>query len=121
MQKRILLLPIVWGAYGLAEVFGLSYIFGPLLSNIPYAPNDKPISGSYLPALAFNVIALFVMVGLSLYALGIWNVDFSNPKLRRDLVALGILFGSVFLVFYFPIFVFSAAISLIYLLATNID
>lgn len=121
MQKRILLLPIVWGAYAVGEVVGLPIIFGPLLQNIPYAPNDKPISGSYLPALAFNVIALFLVIGFSLYSLGIWNIDFSNPKLKRDFVALAILFGSVGLAFYFPIFVFSAAVSLIYLLATNIE
>lgn len=115
------MLPIIWGAYGLAEVFGLTYIFGPLLNNIPYAPNDKPISGSYLPALAFNVLALFAVLGLSLYSLGIWNIDFSNPKLKRDLVALAILFGSLGLVFYIPLFVFPAVVALIYLLATNIE
>jgi len=121
LRKRILMLPFVWGAYGLAEVFGLTYVFGSLLNSIAYPANDKPIGGSYLPALAFNVMALFVVVGLSLYAAGIWNADFSNPKLKRDFIALGILFGSLLLVFSFPIFVFSAAVSLVYLLATNID
>ena len=121
MLKRILLLPLVWGAYAIGEVIGLPIIFGPVILNIPYAPNDKPISGSYLPALAFNVIALLVVLGLSLWTLGIWTLDLANPKVKRDLAALAILFGSLGLVFYFPILVFSAAVSLIYLLATNIE
>ena len=105
----------------MGEVYGLTYILGPIVNLIPFALTDKPISGSYLPALAFNVIALLAMLGLSLYVLGIWNIDFSSPKLRRDLIALSILFGSLGLVFYFPIFVFSAIVALIYLMATNIE
>jgi hypothetical protein len=121
VQKRILMLPIIWGAYGIGEVLALPYIFGPLITNIPYAPNDKPISGSYLPALAFNVAALLAMLGFSLYALRIWNVDLSNPKFRRDVVALGVLFVSLGLVFYLPILLFPAIVALVYFLATNID
>ncbi len=105
----------------MGEVYGLAFIFGPILNDIPFAPNDKPISGSYLPALAFNVFALFAVLGFSLYALGIWNIDLSSPKVKRDFAALAILFGSLGLVFYFPIFVFSAAVALIYLLATNVE
>jgi hypothetical protein len=121
MQKRVLLLPLIWGGYGLVEVFGLSYLFGPILNNLPYPQNDKPISGSFLPALAFNVAALLILIGLSLYSLGIWNIDFSSRKTRTDLVALGISMGSLFLLFYYPIFLFSAVVALVYLLATNID
>ena len=121
MQKRVLLLPIIWGAYGLGEVYGLTYIFGSILQLLPFAQTDKPTSGAFLPALAFNVIALLAMIGSSLYVLGFWNIGVSSPKLRRDLVALGVLFGSLGLVFYLPIFVFSATVALVYLLATNIE
>jgi hypothetical protein len=121
MQKRILLLPLIWGGYGLSEVFGLSYVFGPILNSLPYPQNDKPISGSYLPALAFNVGALLILIGLSLYSLGIWNLDFSSRKNRIDLVALMVSTGSLFLLFYNALFLFPAVASLVYLLATNLD
>jgi hypothetical protein len=121
MQKRILLLPLIWGGYGLSEVYGLSYLFGPILNSLPYPQNDKPISGSFLPALAFNVGALLILIGLSLYSLGVWNIDFSNRKTRIDLVVLTITIGSLFLLFYNPIFLFPAIASLVYLLATNIE
>ena len=124
MQKRVLLLPIIWGAYGLGEVLILNYIFGPIISDLAsfnFPGNDKPIGGSYLPALFFNLAALLAMLGFSLWALGIWNVDLASPKLRRDIVALGVMFGSGFLVFYYAIFLFPLVISLVYFLATNIE
>jgi predicted membrane channel-forming protein YqfA (hemolysin III family) len=121
LQKRVLLLPIIWGAYGLGEVFGLSYIFGPILSNIPYISNDKPIAGSYLPALFFNVTALLVMIAFSLYALGVWNIDLTNPKSQRDLGALIVMLISGVLIFTNALFLFPLVGSLVYFLATNID
>jgi hypothetical protein len=121
LQRRLLLLPVIWGAYGLGEVYGLSYIFGPILNDLPYGANDKPISGSYLPALFFNVTALIAMLAFSLYALGIWNIDLSNPKSQRDLVALCVMFVSGLLIFTSAFFLFPLVISLVYFLATNID
>jgi hypothetical protein len=121
MQKRMLLLPLIWGAFGISEIVVLNYLFGPIVNAIPFPPNDKPIGGSYLPVLAFNVIALLVVIGLSLYSLGIWNIDWTNRKTRIEFAALGVLFGSLLTVFYYPIFLFPAAIALIYLLASNID
>ncbi len=121
MQKRILILPLIWGVFGVGEVFGLTYIFGPILNDIQFPPNDKPIGGSYLPALFFNVAAVLIMIGLSLYCLGIWNIDLSNRKMRTDLTALGVMFVSGFLVFYYAIFLFPLAVALVYFLATNID
>lgn len=120
MQKRILMLPLIWGVFGIGEVLGLTYLFGPIV-NVQYPQNDKPIGGSYLPALFFNVAAMLGVLGLSLYALGIWNIDFSNRKVRSDLVALGVISVSGFLVFYLPIFLFPLAVALVYFLATNID
>lgn len=112
---------MIWGVFGIGEVLGLTYVFGPVATNIPYPPNDKPIGGSYLPALFFNVAAMLAVLGLSLYALGIWNIDFSNRKARTDLVALAAMAVSGFLVFYYAIFLFPLAVALVYFLATNID
>ncbi len=99
----------------------VTYLFGSVLNSLPYPPNDKPIGGSYLPVLAFNVIAILIVLGLSLYSLGVWSIDWTNRKTRVEFVALGVLFGSVMAVFYYPIFVFSAVVALVYLLASNID
>src|SRR6266566_4367662 len=93
MQKRILLLPLVWGIFGISDV----------------------------PVLGFNVIAMLIVIGLSLYSLGIWNVDWTNRRTRIEFVAVGVLFGSLMALFYFPIFLFSAVGALVYLLAVNID
>lgn len=121
MQKRVLMLPLIWGAYGIGEVVILTYLFGPILNNLPYIAQDKPIGGSYFPALFFNIAAFLAMLGFSLWALGIWEIDLKSPKHRRDYVALGVMLGSGYLVFYFPIFVFPLVVSLVYLLATNIE
>lgn len=121
MQKRILLLPLIWGAFGLSEVVAVNYLLGSLVNNLPYPTNDKPIGGAYLPVLGFNAIALIIVIGLSLYSVGIWNFDWTNRQTRIEFVALGVLFGSVVAVFYYPIFLFSAVVALIYLLASNID
>ena len=121
MQKRLLALPLVWAAFGIGEVLALNYLLGPIVNNLPYGPNDKPIGGSYLPVLFFNVAALFVMFGLSLWALGIWNIDLSSRKTRTDFAALGVLLVAGLLVFYTPIAFFAVIVSLIYLLAVNID
>ena len=121
MEKRILWLPLIWGVFGIGEVLGLTYLFGPVATNTPYPPNDKPIGGSYLPALFFNVAAMLAVLALSLYALGIWNIDFSNRKVRTDIVALAVMSLSGLLVFYYAIFLFPLAVALVYFLATNID
>ena len=121
MQKRILILPVVWGVFGLGLVFGINYLLGPIVNDLPYGPNDKPIGGSFLPVLAFIVIALLSVIGLSLYSLGIWNIEWTNRKTRIEFVALGVLFGSLMAVFYAPIFLFSAVVALVYLLAVNVD
>ena len=121
MQKRILLLPLVWGIFGISDVVVVNLLFGPVVNSLPYPPNDKPIGGSFLPVLGFNVIAMLIVIGLSLYSLGIWNVDWTNRRTRIEFVAVGVLFGSLMALFYFPIFLFSAVGALVYLLAVNID
>lgn len=105
----------------MGEVYGLSYLFGPILNQIPYISNDKPIAGSYLPALFFNVFAILALIGFSLYALGVWNVDLSNPKSQRDLGALIIMLVSGVLIFTSGLFLLPAVASLVYFLATNLE
>jgi hypothetical protein len=121
LQKRVLLLPLIWGAFGIGEVLTLNYLYGPIVNNLPFPANDKPIGGSYLPALFFNFAAIIAVLGFSLYSLGIWDIDFSNRKVKTDIVALGIMLVSGILVFYYAIFLFPLAVALAYFLATNID
>lgn len=121
MQKRIMLLPLVWAAYGIGEVVALTYLFGPIVNSIPFISNDKPIGGSYLPVLFFNFAALLGMIGLSLYALGIVDIDMSSKKTRNEFVAVGILAVSGILLFYVPIFFFVSIADLVYILAVAID
>ena len=121
LQRRILILPLIWGAYGIGEVLILNFLYGPLVNNIPFPANDKPIGGSYLPVLFFNFAALIALLGFSLYSLGIWNIDLSSRKVRADFVALGVMFASGILVFYYAIFLFPLAAALVYFLATNIE
>lgn len=115
------MLPLIWGIFGLGEVAGLTYLYGPIATNLPLPSNDKPIGGAYLPVLFFNFAALAAVIGLSLYSLGIWNIDFSSRKVRTDFVALGVMLASGVLVFYYAIFLFPLAIALVYFLATNVD
>jgi hypothetical protein len=121
LQKRILLLPLIWGAFGIGEVFVLNYLFGPIVESIPFPANDKPIGGSYLPVLFFNFAALITLLGFSLYSVGIWDINLSSRKVRTDFIALGVMFTSGILVFYYAIFLFPLAVALVYFLAVNID
>ena len=121
MQRRTLLLPLVWAAYGIGEVLILNFLFGPVVNNIPFGSDDKPIGGSYLPVLFFNFAALLGMIGLSLYALGIVNIDLSNKKTRNEFIAVGILAFSGIGLFYIPLLFFVSIVTLVYLLAVIID
>ena len=121
MQRRMLLLPLVWAAYGIGEVLILNFLFGPVVNNIPFGSDDKPIGGSYLPVLFFNFAALLGMIGLSLYALGIVNIDLSSKKTRNEFIAVGILAVSGIGLFYIPLLFFVSIVTLVYLLAVIID
>src|SRR5260370_9078011 len=109
MQKRILFLPLIWGVFGISEVVVVNYLLGSVINSIPYSQNDKPIGGSYLPVLGFNVLALLVALGLSLYSLASWNIDWTSRQPRVEFVALAGLFGRLTPLFSYPIFPFSAA------------
>ncbi|HEY4657368.1 MAG TPA: hypothetical protein VIH34_02670 [Candidatus Bathyarchaeia archaeon] len=121
MQKRLLILPITWLSFGLVEVVALRYLFGPIADIAPATPNDKPIGGSVLPVLFFNVAILSIVIAASLYSLGAWRVDLSSRKTRMNLLALSVLFLSGFLLWYSPIALFSGLASLVYFLSVNVE
>jgi hypothetical protein len=121
LERRLVLLPIAWAAFGLSEVYGLRFLLGPILNIAPTISNDKPIGGSILPVLFFNVAAVLVVLAVSLYSLGIWNLDLSRRKERADLGALAILFVGGVLLWYVPVAFFFVVAAIIYLLATNIE
>ena len=121
MRKRLLLLPAVWLAFGVGEIFALRYLLGSIAGIAPTSPNDKPIGGSVLPVLFFNMAVLLGVVAVSLYSLGKWNLDLAGRKTRMDLVALGVLLASGLLLWYSPIVFFPLVISLIYFLAVNVE
>jgi len=91
------------------------------LNIVPTISDDKPIGGSIFPVLFFNVAAVLGILAVSLFSLGLWNVDLSNRKSRADLVALVVLLVSGFLFWYIPISFFFAIVALVYLLAVNIE
>ena len=122
MQKRLFLLPLIWGAYGIGEVLILNYLFGPVASaSASYPANDKPIGGSYLPVLFFNFGTLIALIGFSLYSLGIWDIDLSNRKVKTDIATLAVMFVSGVLIFSSALFLFPLTAALVYFLATNIE
>jgi len=121
LQKRLLLLPLVWGAYGIGEVLILNYLYGSVVLSVPYPANDKPIGGSYLPVLFFNFGTLIALIGFSLYSLGIWDIDLSNRKMKADIATLGVMFASGVLIFSSALFLFPLTAALVYFLATNIE
>ena len=122
MQKRLFLLPLIWGAYGIGEVLILNYLFGPVASaSVSYPANDKPIGGSYLPVLFFNFGTLIALIGFSLYSLGIWDIDLSNRKVKTDIATLAVMFVSGVLIFSSALFLFPLTAALVYFLATNIE
>jgi hypothetical protein len=121
LERRLLLLPITWAAFGLGEVYGLRFLLGPVLNVVPTSANDKPIGGSIFPVLFFNVAAVLVVLGVSLYSVGIWKVELSGRKERADLAALVVLFVGGMLLWYAPVAIFFVVAAIIYLLATNIE
>ncbi len=121
MQKRLLILPLAWGLFGIGLVEALQYLFGNIVNIAPTTPNDKPIGGSVLPALFFTAAAILAIVATTLVAVGFWRVDISSRKDRADLVALAVLLGSGLLFWYSPVTFFPAIVALVYFMATGIE
>ncbi len=96
-----------------------------LFNGVPIgtAPNDKPIAGSLLPFLFGSTALVLIVVGLSLYSIGYWNLDLSTSsnKGRTDIAVMAVLVVSGFLIFYTPFALFPLVLAGLYLLATNIE
>lgn len=121
LEKRLLILPLAWAVFGIGEVFGLRFLLGPIVNIVPTVPNDKPIGGSIFPVLFFNVAAVLGVLAVSLYSLGIWNIDWSKRKDKADLGALIVLVTGGLLLWYVPLAFFVVIASIVYLLAINIE
>ncbi len=121
LQRRLLVLPIVWALYGLLLVYGIQYLLGPIADNVPYNPNDKPIGGSVLPVLFFNVTAILGVVLVTLYSTGFWKPKLSSRRAKLELGSVGVLLASGFLLWYNAVFLFSVIASIVVLMATNLE
>jgi len=121
LEKRLFLLPLAWAVFGLGEVFGLRFLLGPIVNIAPTISNDKPIGGSIFPVLFFNVAAVLGVLAVSLYSLGVWNIDFSRRKDKADLGALLVLVTGGLLLWYVPLSFFFVVAAIVYLLAVNIE
>lgn len=121
LAKRLFLLPIAWAVFGLGLVYGLRFLLGPIASIAPTISNDKPIGGSIFPVLFFSVAAVLGVLAVSLYSVGIWNMDLSRRKDKADLGALVVLVTAGLLLWYVPLAFFFVVASIVYLLAVNIE
>ena len=121
LEKRLFLLPFVWVVFGLGLVYGLRFLLGPIVSIVPTISNDKPIGGSIFSVLFFSVAAVLGVLAVSIYSLGIWNVDLSRRKDKADLGALLVLVTGGLLLWYVPLAFFAVVASVVYLLAVNIE
>jgi len=121
LEKRLLILPLAWASFGIGEVYALRYLFGDIINSVPFIPNDKPIGGSVLNVLFFNSAVLLGLIGISLYALGFWKIDFSSRKSKADVLALSVLMVSGFLLWYTPVALFAALVALVYFLAVSLE
>src|SRR2546425_4674173 len=121
MRVRLLLLPVAWAAYGLGEVYALTYLLGPILGAAPYGTNDKPIGGSVLPVLFFNASAILAIIAVTMYGVGYWKPNLSSNQARIELGAIVILLGSGFALWYSAVFLFTAIGALVALMAVNIE
>lgn len=121
MEKRLLLLPIAWAAFGLGMPYGLRFLLGPIVNIVPTVPNDKPIGGAIFPVLFYSTAMILAVLSVSFYAVGVWNPNLSKRKDQADLTALAVLLVGGFSLWYVPIgFVFVVG-AIIYLLAVNIE
>jgi hypothetical protein len=121
LEKRLILLPLAWVVFGLGEVYGLRFLVGPIINIAPTISNDKPIGGSIFPVLFFNLAAVLGVLAVSLYSLGVWNIDLSKRKDKADLGALLVLVTGGLLLWYVPVAFFFVVASVVYLLAVNIE
>lgn len=116
-----MILPVAWGLYGLLLFFGLQYLFGPIAQIVPYGGNDKPIGGSVMPVLFFNVAAIMGIITITLYSTGFWTPNLSSRQAKIEFGMVGIFLASGFLAWYSGIFLFTGAAAIVGLMAININ
>jgi hypothetical protein len=116
-----MLLPVIWGAFGIGEVLFLQYLLNPITSTFPEPVNDKPISGSLLPFLFVSTAMVLIVLGVSLYSIGYWEPTFSTRKAKIDITVLAIFVVSGLLIFYTPFALFPLVLTGFYFLAANVE
>ena len=116
-----MLLPVIWGAFGIGEVLALQYLLNPIMSAFPAPGNDKPISGSLLPFLFISTALAMIVLGVSLYSIGYWEPNFSTRKAKIDITVLSIFVISGLLIFYTPFALFPLVLTGFYFLAVNLE
>ena len=121
MERRLLILPIAWAIFGLGLAYGLRFLLGPIVNIVPTIQNDKPIGGAIFPVLFYSTAMVLGVLSVSLYAVGVWNPDFSRRKDRADFIALVVLLIGGFSLWYVPIGFAFVIGAIIYLLAVNIE
>ena len=121
LERRLLILPIIWALYGVYLFYGLQYLLGPLVNNVPFNPNDKPIGGSVLPVLFFNVASIIGIISITLWSVGYWNPNLSSTQSKIELGAVGVFLASGFLVWYSGVFLFTGVAAVVALMAVNIN
>src|SRR2546426_12613011 len=108
LEKRLFLLPLAWVVFGLGLVYGLRFLLGPIASIVPTISNDKPIGGSIFSVLFFSVAAVLGVLAVSLFYLGVWNIDLSKRKDKADLCAILVLVAGGLFLWYVPLVFFAA-------------
>jgi hypothetical protein len=121
LERRLMLLPLIWGAFGIGEVLTLQYLLNPISSAFPAPANDKPISGSLLPFLFISTAMVLIVLGVSLYSIGYWEPKLSTRKAKIDIAVLTIFVVSGLSIFYTPFALFPLVLTGFYFLAVNLE
>lgn len=116
-----MLLPLIWGGFGIGEVLTLRYILDQTSLAFPTPVNDKPISGSLLPFLFISTTMVLIVLGLSLYSMGYWEPTLSTRKAKIDISVLSIFVISGLSIFYTPFALFPLVLTGFYFLAVNLE
>ncbi len=116
-----MLLPLIWGAFGIGEVLTLQYLLNSVSLAFPTPGNDKPISGSLLPFLFISAAMVLIVLGASLYSIGYWKPTLSTRRAKIDITVLAIFVISGLLIFYTPFALFPLILTGFYFLALNLE
>ena len=99
----------------------LSYLFGPIANLAPLGSDDKPIGGSVLPVLFFNVSSIIAIVLITLYSVGFWKPNLASKQSKIELGAVAVVLGSGFMLWYDAVFLFTAVGGLVALMAVSVE